>query len=99
MKHDVAEILWELFEDRIFQTVRKALQQTPLDAPAGKAFVDDRLYTKEEICEELDISKTTLTSWMNDNKVPFIRLGRRIYFQKHLVLEAGRTHQKYQRRK
>ncbi|WP_081768434.1 helix-turn-helix domain-containing protein [Hymenobacter swuensis] len=99
MKHDVVEILWEQFEERIFRTVCKALQQAPQDAATGKATVDDRLYTKEEICQELDISKTTLTSWMNDNKVPFIRLGRRIYFQKSLVLEAGRAHQKYQRRK
>lgn len=99
MKDNPAAILWAQLEEALFQTVCKAVKHATADNSKSESVSDDRLYTKDEICHELNISKTTLTAWMNDNKVPFLRLGRRIYFQKHLVLEAGRTHQKYQRRK
>jgi excisionase family DNA binding protein len=51
-----------------------------------------RLLTKEQVCHELGISANTLTEWMKDGTVPFLRYGRRVYFEWHQLLAAGRAH-------
>ena len=59
----------------------------------------DQLLTIEEACAEFGISKTTLQEWKKRQIIPFLRLGRRIYFERSKLLEAGRGHTKYQRNK
>ena len=49
-----------------------------------------------DACREFGISKTTLSEWKKKGIVPFIRLGRRIYFERAAILAAGRSHQRYQ---
>lgn len=51
-----------------------------------------RLATKEEVCQEFGISLNTLTEWMRDGTVPFLRYGRRVYFEWPRLLDAGRCH-------
>ncbi|ALW85252.1 hypothetical protein AUC43_09175 [Hymenobacter sedentarius] len=69
--------------------------------PPGAPKVDspDSLLTKAEACREFGISLTTLTEWQKNGIVPFVRLGRRIYFERSKMLEAGRSHIRYQHRK
>ena len=69
--------------------------------PTGAPKVDslDSLLTKTEVCREFGISLTTLTEWQKNGIVPFVRLGRRIYFERSKMLEAGRSHTRYQHRK
>lgn len=50
-----------------------------------------RLLTKEEVCREFTISLNTLTEWMKDGTVPFLRYGRRVYFEWPQLLAAGRA--------
>ena len=69
-----------------------AAHLTPAVAPEGAG----KLLSMREACEAFGISKTTLTDWKKRGIVPFIRLGRRIYFERERVLEAGRAHQRYQ---
>ncbi|WP_400193142.1 helix-turn-helix domain-containing protein [Hymenobacter sp. B81] len=52
-----------------------------------------------DVCREFGISKTTLSEWKNKGLVPFVRLGRRVYFERAAILEAGKRHTKYQHRK
>ena len=59
----------------------------------------DTLMSIIDVCREFGISKTTLTEWKNKGLVPFVRLGRRVYFERAAILEAGRSHTKYQHRK
>lgn len=47
---------------------------------------EDKLLTKKEMAEELDISLVTLTDWMKKG-LPFKRLYRRVYFQKKEVID------------
>ncbi len=68
-------------------------QHTPAVAPEGAG---GKLLTMREACEAFGISKTTLSDWKKRGLVPFIRLGRRVYFERERVLEAGRAHQRYQ---
>lgn len=70
-----------------------------LPSPLAPAATPDSLLSMAEACEELGVSKTTLTEWKKNGIVPFVRLGRRIYFERAKVLDAGRSHAKYQPRK
>jgi len=47
----------------------------------------EKLLTKKEMAEELDISLVTLTDWMKKG-LPFHRLHRRVYFKKEEVLKS-----------
>lgn len=77
--------------------VRNAFPELFLQPTSPKE--KDELLTIDEACEEFGISKTTLGEWKKRGIVPFIRLGRRIYFERTKLLEAGRGHTKYQRNK
>jgi hypothetical protein len=46
---------------------------------------EDKLLTKKEMAEELDISLVTLTDWMKKG-LPFLRLNKRVYFRREEVL-------------
>lgn len=47
----------------------------------------EKLLTKKEMAEELDISLVTLTDWMKKG-LPYHRMHRRIYFKKDEVLKS-----------
>jgi excisionase family DNA binding protein len=86
------------FRELLSETLRELLpimagQLAPAVAPDGPA---GKLLTMREACEAFGISKTTLSDWKKRGLVPFVRLGRRVYFERERVLEAGRAHQRYQ---
>ena len=86
------------FRELLSETLREMLpamtsQLVPAGAPDGAA---GKLLTMREACEAFGISKTTLSEWKKRGLVPFVRLGRRVYFERERVLEAGRAHQRYQ---
>lgn len=86
--------------DTLREVLRPIIQELMLEALTAKSeTAADRLMTVEEVCNEFGITKTTLLQWRKDGKVPDIRLGgRRVYFERSAILEAGRAHAKYQRR-
>ncbi|UOR03724.1 helix-turn-helix domain-containing protein [Hymenobacter aerilatus] len=83
----------EAFRELLRNSLAELLPTTPA------ATAPDTLLTIPEVCKEFGVSKTTLTEWTKNGIVPFVRLGRRMYFERSQVLEAGRTHKKYQHRK
>jgi len=48
----------------------------------------EKLLTKKEMADELDISLVSLTDWMKQGKIPYMRMGKRIYFQKNEVVNS-----------
>jgi len=60
--------------------------------PGNACPLAKRFATKEEVCHEFGISLNTLTEWMKDGTVPFLRYGRRVYFEWPRLLAAGRSH-------
>ncbi|QMU28774.1 helix-turn-helix domain-containing protein [Adhaeribacter radiodurans] len=42
----------------------------------------------ERVCELLSISKSTARNWMKDGRIPFKRIGSRIYFFESEILES-----------
>ncbi|MCC2545473.1 helix-turn-helix domain-containing protein [Hymenobacter sp. BT175] len=87
---DSPESFRDLIRATLIELLPPALLQPAVAAPS------DSLLTITEACREFGISKTTLTEWKKKGIVPFIRLGRRVYFERAAILDAGRTHQRYQ---
>ena len=75
--------------------LRSLLEEMNVTAPASSPTPANSFLTMEDVCREFGISRTTLNDWMKKGIVPFIRLGRRIYFELAAILEAGRSHTKY----
>jgi excisionase family DNA binding protein len=48
----------------------------------------EKLLTKREMADELDISLVSLTEWMKQGKIPYMRMGKRIYFKKNEVVNS-----------
>lgn len=48
----------------------------------------EKLLTKKEMADELDISLVSLTDWMKQGKIPYMRMGKRIYFKKQEVVAS-----------
>ena len=63
------------------KTALKSLQNSTMKKE------EDKLLTKKEMSEELDISLVTLTDWMKKG-LPYLRLNKRIYFRREEVLNA-----------
>lgn len=77
---------------RTKNTLASSALATPPDNRASSPTPSKQLLTKEEVCQEFGISLNTLTEWMKDGTVPFLRYGRRVYFEWASLLAAGRTH-------
>lgn len=48
----------------------------------------EKLLTKREMADELDISLVSLTEWMKQGRIPYMRMGKRIYFKKNEVIAS-----------
>ncbi|WP_313513694.1 helix-turn-helix domain-containing protein [Sphingobacterium sp.] len=48
----------------------------------------EKLLTKREMADELDISLVSLTEWMKQGRIPYMRMGKRIYFKKNEVVAS-----------
>ncbi|MCR5889449.1 helix-turn-helix domain-containing protein [Hymenobacter sp. J193] len=83
--------------DALRELIRSTLLELlPTTPPATNSV--PQLMTMAETCREFGVSKTTLGEWRKNGIVPFVRLGRRVYFERARVLEAGRSHLRYQRK-
>ena len=91
---DEPETVKQWIEGIVENAIKKALPGNSEPEATG-----NNLLSKSEACREFGITKTTLTEWMKKDIVPFVRLGRRIYFERHLVMAAGRSHTKYKHTK
>jgi len=71
-------------KDLISQCVQECLQEHLIQAPPE----EETLLTVEEIAEYLGVSKVTIYSWKKEGKLPFYRMGRRVYFKKSEILRG-----------
>ena len=56
-----------------------------MDTPAQPAYCMDRLLTVRELAERLRIPVGTIRHWVLTRYVPFVKLGRRVYFDREVV--------------
>ena len=53
--------------------------------------VNDQLLKRDDIAKMFGVTLVTVHSWMNAGKIPFHRMGGRIFFKKEEVIESMKT--------
>lgn len=82
------ELLINCIQDAVRAEIRSAMNNRDLHTQKKE---DKELLTKKEMAEELDVSLVTLTDWMKKG-LPYLRLNKRVYFQREEVLKAMDKH-------
>jgi len=80
--------------DRIIVTTPSELQELiskavsdGISAAANQRNAKELMNTKE-ICEYLGIHLSTLNKWKTENKIPYLKMGKRVFFKRRDVLDA-----------
>ena len=76
-------------EQALSRCIRAAVREELQDhfkTDGNKPLDSERLLSKQELATELGVSLVTLTDWMKKG-LPFLRLHKRVYFQKSEVLK------------
>ena len=71
-------------KDLISKCVQECLQEHLKQAPPE----DDTLLKIDAIAKYLGVSKVTIHTWKKQGKIPFHRMGRRVYFKKSEILKG-----------
>lgn len=72
-------------KDLVSECVSEAMNEHFKSEPQPK---DEALLKTDEIAKYLGVSKVTIHTWKREGKIPFHRLGRRIYFKKSEILKG-----------
>ena len=72
--------LKELIQDAVNEAIEKF--------PAAEPVKEDKLITLNECAILLGVSRVTIFSWKKSGKIPFYRLGNRIYFKEKEILNS-----------
>ncbi len=82
-------ILDEAGLEAIVQRVLQSKQSEPLlKQEESKA---KKLLTVDETCEFLSISRVTLHVWKKNGRLPYYRIGHRVYFKEVDIISALRS--------
>lgn len=70
--------------DLIYRCVQESIQEHLKMEPKE----DDSLLIVDEVAKYLGVSKVTIHVWEKEGKLPFHRMGRRVYFKKSEILKG-----------
>jgi len=68
--------------NELTELIRNVLQA---ELSKGK---EKELLNSKELCEFLGIHPSTLSKWKAENKIPYKKLGKRIFFNREEVMQA-----------
>lgn len=57
-------------------------QRPPSDLPKPS---EDGMYRQADLCRLFQVSKPTIIDWQKNGRLPFVRIGRSVYFPKSEV--------------
>jgi excisionase family DNA binding protein len=72
--------------DHLYSLIKQAVNEVIIKKEESEQTKD--LLTFKETCDFLGIHPSTLNKWKAENKIPFKRLGKRIYFQRKEILNS-----------
>lgn len=73
----------EALQNMISDTMKDVIQQEKKNTPQPECFLDT-----EQMIEFVKVSKITLYNWRNSGKIPFVKIGARVLYNKQEVIEA-----------
>ncbi|MCP5061132.1 MAG: helix-turn-helix domain-containing protein [Ignavibacteriae bacterium] len=65
--------------DHLYSLIKQAINEVVIKKEESEQIKD--LLNFKETCELLGIHPSTLNKWKAENKIPYKRLGKRIFFQ------------------
>jgi excisionase family DNA binding protein len=74
-------------KDELIQIIRESVRAELNLVPTAEQ-ANEKLLKPKDVCELLKISNGTLFTWKKEGKIPFRRMGRRIFFVEKDVVEA-----------
>ncbi|MFD1630233.1 helix-turn-helix domain-containing protein [Pseudopedobacter beijingensis] len=87
LEDKITELIVEPLIYKITELMKEVLEMLSHEnRKSGKLEVKEKFITREEVCELLKISHPTLTKRMNDGTIKFIRVGRRVLFDKNNLI-------------
>ena len=49
---------------------------------------DDEILSENQLCERLNLSRTTISRYRKENKIPYLKVGNNIRYQYNKVLKS-----------
>ena len=80
--------LRDCIRDAIKEEMRLIITDVQNMTTISNQQLSEKLFTKREMADELDISLVSLTEWMKQGRIPYMRMGKRIYFKKQEVVNS-----------
>ena len=71
--------------DHLYSIVKQAVNEV---IKMEKSEQSKELLNFKETCDFLGIHPSTLNKWKSQNKIPFKRLGKRVFFKRQEILES-----------
>jgi excisionase family DNA binding protein len=72
--------------DQLYLIIKQAVKEVLLEKEENKNYKE--LMNFNETCDFLGIHPSTLNKWKAENKIPYKRLGKRIFFSRKDVLNS-----------
>ena len=72
--------------DQLYLIIKQAIKEVLLEREEEKNYKE--LMNFNETCDFLGIHPSTLNKWKAENKIPYKRLGKRIFFSKKDILNS-----------
>ncbi len=72
--------------DQLYLIIKQAINEVLLEKEENKNHKE--LMNFKETCDFLGIHPSTLNKWKAENKIPYKRLGKRIFFDRKDVLNS-----------
>lgn len=80
--------LRDCIKDAVREELHLFIKDVRKTAGSSQNESTEKLLTKREMADELDISLVSLTEWMKQGRVPYLRMGKRVYFKKKEVVAS-----------
>jgi len=71
--------------DHLYSILKQAVNEVIKEE---KSRQQKELLNFKETCDFLGIHPSTLNKWKSQNKIPFKRLGKRVFFKRQEILES-----------
>lgn len=84
-------------EDSLYSLLKQALNEVLIEKEKIKN--KKELMNFKETCGFLGIHPSTLNKWKANNKIPYKRLGKRIFFQREEILNSLKESNYYKLKK
>jgi excisionase family DNA binding protein len=85
---DTFSDLLRALDRHIRKTIDERVKEHLETHSAAKA---PQILTQEKACNELGISRSTLTQWRKEGRVPYHRQGKRIFFDRVELLNSMKS--------